>query len=207
MNTTKLSKHYGSLSVLQRLKLIHAAARRGDEAEIRSIDNACPCRYSKTDTGRLEALLRILSVLHQYALLEICAEIWHARTQWFWALDKWASAEPLDADSDSDEDNVPECNQLEFWWYSTKLLEARFIIEKEGWELFITQSGLDLSRIELMEPSWLIEFVSENAAIDADTQDALKWLTKNEESKLRTSESIAGDWAAVFSKMLKVEVR
>lgn len=184
--------------------MIHDADKRGDTSEIRSLNNAAPCRYSMTDTARFENALRHLCTFRYCDLLEIAAEFWHAKTRALWALHDWDEA--IDIGQDTGIDPGPE-REARIWLNIMKCTEYRYILERDGWNLFIQQSGFDVTRVDLMPKSWLIEYMDENVVIHPDTEDALRCLKKKDGPiTLATPEDVAKDWHEVVSKLANNEL-
>jgi hypothetical protein len=137
VNTSRLAKHYGSLSVVERLRLIHDAGRRGDAIEQQRVREASPRRhYSMLDTGRLENNLRTCWTTYITFQLGTLAEFWYAEAM---AVANCALGDVAD--------NEPIPDEAHVWCCSATLAETIFAVERDGWNLFIRQSGVDESRI------------------------------------------------------------
>jgi len=61
--TRKLQKHYGNLTVVERVNLVLAAQERGDEAEVLALEDRCPVAQSLEYHERMFHLIEAVSVL------------------------------------------------------------------------------------------------------------------------------------------------
>ena len=200
MNTIQLAKHYKSFSVPERLRLIHDADRRGDSSERRKLNDAAKNHYQLDDTGKLEAEMRNLTAYHRVILLEIAAEFWFAHTRLGWAFEDWDEAAQLDPKREDDEKLDYESL---FWLCVVKITETKYVIERDGWNLFIQQTGFDQGRLDRTPKSWLLEYMDEHVKVHDDAIECLKWMTKSEESYvLKTADSVAKGWHHTVAEML-----
>ena len=200
MNNSRLAKHYGMLSVVERLRLIHDAGRRGDSVEQQRVRGASPRRhYSMLDTGRLENNLRICLLVYHSFQLATASEFWLAQTRVAWELDGVA-------------DNEPISDETQYWNCIAKLAEASYSIERDGCQLFFRQSGFDESRItvEPLASHWMLEYMDEHATVPPDFETAAQWLLSRndhlraelaEPLKLITPEAIANGWHRTVEEM------
>lgn|GEM_PF-6973690 len=201
MDTKALVEHYGSLSVIERLRMIHDADKRGDTSESRNLENSGPRWYSMTDTMKLENELRHLATYHYAHQMEIAAEFWYAQTRASWAIEEWDEATNIDPNAVNDQEHE---RRFQFWSNVAKFLEFRYVYEKSGWDLFIEQSGFDVTRIDVMPKSWLLKCMDENAVIHPDIEDAVRWITKRDEPiTLRTPDDAAKRWHDVIDDLAK----
>jgi len=193
MNTNRLAKFYPALTAVERLRLIHDSGRRGDAIEQRRLLDAAPRRYySMADSGRLENNLRTCWLVNNAFQLATAAEFWHAQTQWAWALEVIADSEP-----------IPD--EVRFWSCSATITQTVYAIERDGWNLFIRQSGFDESRIIVppLAEHWLVGYMDEHATIQPDALEAAEWLISRRDElraklveplTLITPEFIADGW-------------
>jgi hypothetical protein len=61
--TRKLQKHYGNLTVVERVNLVLAAQERGDETEVHALEDCCPVAKSIEYHERMLHLIAVASVL------------------------------------------------------------------------------------------------------------------------------------------------
>jgi len=61
--TRKLQKHYGNLTVVERVNLVLAARERGDEAEVIALEDRCPMAQSLEYHERMLHLIEAASIL------------------------------------------------------------------------------------------------------------------------------------------------
>jgi hypothetical protein len=61
--TRKLQKHYGNLTVVERVNLVLAARERGDETEVLALEDRCPVAKSIEYHERMLHLIAVASVL------------------------------------------------------------------------------------------------------------------------------------------------
>lgn len=195
MNTNKLAKFYPALTAMERLRLIHDAGKRGDAREQQRLLDAAPRQhYSRADSGELEVRLIYSAAMHHAFQLGLAAEFWHAQTRVAW--------ETADL---ADDDSIPD--EALFWSHSTIVLETVFAVERDGWNLFLQQSGWDASRISVppLAGHWMLVYMNEHATAKppADVVDALTWLLSRDDNQraervepltLITPESVANGW-------------
>ena len=195
MNTNKLVKFYPTLTAVERLRLIHNAGQRGDAREQQRLLDAAPRQhFSRADTGELEIRLMITATMQHAFQLATAAEFWHSQTRAAWAKDGHQDAHPL-------------ADAVEFWTYSVIVLERSYVIERDGWNLFLQQSGFDESRISVpqLAQHWMLTYMNDHAKYHPDplVMDALNWLldyADNQRIKpaeppiLITPESVANGW-------------
>ena len=204
MNTNQLAKHYKSLSVPERLRLIHDADRRGDFSERRKLKDAAKNHYRMDDTEKLENEMANLTVYHRAMLTEIAAEFWFAHLRSEWALDDWDEATSLDPKQENDEKLDYECR---FWLCVVKVTETKYVIERDGFKLFIQQTGFDQERLDRVPKSWLLEYMDRHAKVHDDAIESLQWMMKsNEPYTLKTAESVALDWHRTVAELLAMSV-
>lgn len=198
MNTKQLAKHYGSLNVVERLRLIHDAERRGDTSEKRQLVDSTTTSYTINDFGKLEEELKNLVMLHHIELLEVAAEFWYAQTNAAWVL---AESKEV-VESDGTAENAPRLiDDVRYQTCFVKCKETQYVIERDGWNLFIQQSGFDESRLWRAPRTWLLDYMNEHAKAWPDVENARRWLLDfvgAEESEipstLKTPESVAKGW-------------
>ncbi len=199
MNTNRLAKLYPALTAVERLRLMHDAGKRGDALERQRLLDAAPRRhYSMADSGRLETRLMHCATMHHAFQLGAAAEFWYAQTLAAWAWDGIADSETI-----SDEARE--------WSCCATVAEANYAIERDGWKLFIGQSGFDESRI-IVKPlaeHWMLAYMNENATVPPDFEAAAKWLlSRNDplraelaESTFITPELVANDWHRLVEEL------
>ncbi len=204
MNTNLLAKHYKALSVPERLRLIHDADRRGDSSERRKLKDAAKNHYELDDTGKLEAEMRNLFMYHHAEQLEIAAEFWFAHTRVCWAFDDLDEAASLDPKQEDNEKLDYECR---FWLSVVKITETKYVIERDGWNLFIQQTGFDQERLDRTPKSWLLDYMDEHVRVHADAIECLQWMKKSDEPYiLKTAESVANGWHQTVAEMLAMSL-
>ncbi len=203
MNTNRLAKFYPALTAVERLRLMHDAGKRGDVLERKRLLDAAPRRhYSMADAGRLENCLMHCVAIHHAFQLGAAAEFWCVQTRLAWALDGIADSEPIS-------DEVRE------WSCRATLAEAGYAIERDGWRLFIQQSGFDESRIIVppLAEHWMLAYMDEYVAIPADVEAASQWLLARHEHlraelaeplTLITPELVANDWHRLVGELTAV---
>lgn len=203
MNTNRLAKLYPALTAVERLRLMHDAGRRGDVLERQRLLDAAPRRhYSMADSGRLEGRLMHCATMHHAFQLGAATEFWHAQTLAAWALDDIA-------------DDAPISDEAREWSCCATLAEANYAIERDGWKLFIRQSGFDESRIIVppLAEHWMLTYMDENATVPTDVEAASQWLLGRYEHlraklaeplTLITPELVANDWHRLVGELSAV---
>jgi hypothetical protein len=204
MNTKKLAKFYPALTAVERLRLIHDAGKRGDAREQRRLLDAAPRKhFSRADSGELETRLTYAGIIQYAFQLGTAAEFWHAQTRVAWANEGHendVTGEPIpDADS--------------FWIYSVVLLESLYAIDRDGWNLFLQQSGFDEFRITVPQLAghWMVVYMNENAKHHPESLviEALNWFLSRDANlraervdplTLITPESVANCWHQVLEE-------
>ena len=192
MNTNRLAKLYPALTAAERLRLMHDAGKRGDSLERQRLLDAAPRRhYSMADSGRLEVHMVYASTMYHAFQLGAAAEFWFIQAKLAWALDGHADSEPISDDARE-------------WSCCAIVAQASYAIERDGWKLFIRQSGFDESRIIVppLAEHWMLAYMDENAIVPPDFESAANWLlSRNEslrtelaESTFITPELVANDW-------------
>ncbi len=200
MNTNQIAKYYKSLSLPERLRLIHDADRRGDSSERRKLKDAANNHYQLDDTGKLEEEMRNLTMYHHALQLEFAAEFWFAQTRASWALDNWDEAASLNV---SEEEEKKLEDQYQFWLRAIKVFESRYVVEREGFNLFILQTGFDKERLDRTPDSWLIDYMNENARVHDDLVECLQTMRKSKEPLLlKTAESVAMGWHKTVAELV-----
>jgi hypothetical protein len=85
VNTNNLAKLYDRLKPAERLPLIIAAGRRGDEVERRRLAQAAPrTAYRVPDHFALGLALQESATFHIVELLDLAAKFWQAWGLWGW---------------------------------------------------------------------------------------------------------------------------
>jgi hypothetical protein len=202
LNTNRLAKLYPALTAVERLRLMHDAGKRGDTLERQRLLDAAPRRhYSMSDSGRLEVRLMHCATMHHAFQLGAAAEFWYVQSQLAWALDGVADSDPISDDARE-------------WSCCATVAQANYAIERDGWKLFLRQSGFDESRIVVppLAEHQMLAYMDENAIVPPDFESAANWLLgRNEslraelaESTLITPELVAADWHRLVGELAAV---
>jgi len=196
MNTTKLAKLYGGLSMRERYRLEHSAMSRGDSVELRRIVNAGESRWRQVnDTNELHRLLIKFAWCHLSFQLASIAEFWKFRQ----------NADELRAAGRDEEAD-------KFVWFMI-LAEFEIAVNRDGWRLFLERNGFDDAHVIIpqmrengiyLEAQFRPEFVQKALCELAKSPLADEETRKLVEDpiELRTAENVADELQAGFDELV-----
>jgi len=182
MNTDRLAKMYHSLTVKERLPLLLAAEKRGDETEQqRLMTSAPPSLWRMPDYLRSLLMLNILASNYVTEQLEHIANYWHAA----WRLT-------------GTEDENPED------WLMIRDVEAYVFCRKaEAWRQFCQEQNIDADQlIAGSYAGWLLGYCTAEMPDHAPSDDALVARLKAfgiADPKPVTSERFLAKWRQVYN--------
>jgi hypothetical protein len=190
MTTTKLAKLYEHLTPRERLPMLVAACRRGDETERQRLIETAPRRgFRLPDYHGLADALQSAVLLHMIERLDLGARFWLTLC----VLEMQDAADTPKARARSDHFEV-----------AVATMALRFCIEVDGWKLFC--AGLDLDPDALLAdlPAFrtVVEMERQARAFANTTEEADAYLrkkTSSESARLPTVEEVAESFGELLA--------
>ena len=95
------------------------------------------------------------------------------------------------------------------------MLESLYVIERDGWKLFLLQSGFDETRFNVspLGEHWMLAYMDEHATAQSEVEAAVEWMLGRVDSqqdelerppKLITPKSIANGWHQLVEELTAV---
>jgi hypothetical protein len=172
VNTNNLAKLYDRLKPAERLPLLIAATRRGDEAEQQRLMQAAPrTAYRVPDHLALTLALEEAATLHLVALLDRAANFWQAWGLWGWC-------------QHSSRRKLPE-EQARMLGFA-RLHAYHFTTHVEAWQRFCAEQQIEPEALLDFMPGYdSIQRTQEHVRDLAYTyEEATIFLTLSEEGRL-----------------------
>jgi hypothetical protein len=178
MNTNGLGRMYGLLSVRERLPMLLAAGARGDDIEVRRLEEAASIRTMQFSDYLWPSLkLNVMTLIYLTEQLDTLACYWHAQ----WRLDD------------------PDNPKTEDWQFVTDASGHFFNSNAEAWRLFCAELHIDPGHLAAGNyHGWLLGFCSER--MPTPNVDALKRRLQEKGKELICAESLLASWQELWKQ-------
>lgn len=197
VSTARVTNLYPRLTPRERLQMLGAAIRRGDQIEEFRLRERAPSEcFSQPNYMNLACTLRWCVYAQRMTQLGYAAEFWQAHARLAWALD------PVPGEAGEN---------AEFWRGYADINEYFYAVNRDGWQLFLEEGGIDLEVLadpareigQLHILDYLDEIASVPTDIEARLREFLSWDGAECPKSLivLTPHDVAADWHRSIRKI------